>query len=293
VTLAKASLQQLTAGAAPSTTGTAVPVQFNPTTLKLTMTNSIDGGKSRARQVQQYTGTSSTTLGLDLVFDTADEGSTTEAIDVRSKTKEVVRFVLPSGSQNKKAPPRVRFAWGKFVFDGIMSQATEDLDLFSDTGVPLRAKVTISIREQDPKFEALQAGPGAPVAGEGTGAASNPTDQPPPGAPGGQGSGPTDRTAPAIGGESAADFAARNGLDPAAWRGVAAGLDNPLSLPAGLDISFNSGLSAGAGLGVTLGVGVSAGAGISAGVDASLGLQADVSLGASASVSAATRASPA
>jgi hypothetical protein len=155
--------------------------------------------------------------------------------------------------------------------------------------VPLRAKCSISIKEQDPKFEALESGPGvAGGTGEGAGAGSNPDpEEPPPTAPGSTtGSRRTDRTAAAVGGESAADFAARNGLDPSAWRGLAAGIANPLALPAGLDISFNSGLSASAGLGVTLGVGASAGIGLGGGLEASLGLQADVSLGVSASASA-------
>ena len=276
----KAYLQQLTPAANPTPSGNKVPVQFNPTTLKLAMNNSIDVAHQKGRQVQQYKGTSSTTLTLDLIYDTADEGTDDTPVDVRLKTQEVSKFLLPSGPQSKTSPPRVRFHWGTFVFDGVMASLTEDLDHFSSAGTPLRAKCSITIKEQDPKFEALQSGAGAAGAnsGDGAGGSSNPAD------PGSKDKGPTDRSAQAVGGESAADFAARNGLDPAAWRGVAAGIANPLSLPAGLDISFNSGLSASAGLGASLGVGISAGVGLS--VEASLGLQADVSLGVTASASA-------
>jgi hypothetical protein len=285
----KATLSEISASAHPvENLDSKVTVQFNPGSLKLSMTNSIDAGLSRGRQVQQYKGTSSTTLALDLVFDSADEGSTDSPIDVRTKTKQVIKFVLPGGSDHKKSPPRVRFHWGTFIFDGVMSQATEDLDLFAPDGTPLRAKVAISIKEQDPKFEDLKSGPGAKAGTDDpTGAASNPSsDDPavPPGAPGSRGGGPTDKSAAAIGGESLADFAARNGLDPAAWRGLTAGVDNALSLSAGLDIPFNSGLNASAGLG--LGIGVSAGVGLSLGVEASLGLEADVSLGVSATATA-------
>ena len=69
----------------------AVEVQFNPATLSLQMANSIDGGESRGRQTQQYNGTSSTTLSLDLEFDTADEGTTDEPVDVRTRTAAVAR----------------------------------------------------------------------------------------------------------------------------------------------------------------------------------------------------------
>src|SRR5262249_17536816 len=160
-----------------------------------------------------------------LVFDTADEGAAGgEAVNVRDRSKEVSRFVLPAKDGGKKqAPPRVRFRWGTFGFDGVMSSVTEDIELFSATGVPLRSKVTISCKEQTREYIAGRLGPAAA-----NGAAAKPPGQGS-GAPGNAGSG-GDATGVALGGESAADFAARMGLDPAAWRGLAAGLDATLSL---------------------------------------------------------------
>ncbi len=247
--LQKATLTELSPAARPQPVGSAVEVQFNPASLRLQLQNSIDVGRTRGRQVQQYNGTSSTTLSCDLVFDTADEGSTESPVNVRDKTARVRKYLLPKQG-SKQAPPRVRFQWGDLIFEGVMSSLTEELDLFSDGGVPLRAKCSMQIKEQDPRFAANESGPGnatgsgAQPAGGGGGGGTEP------GSEGGGG----ERTAPAIGGESAADFAARNGLDPAAWRGIAAGLDSPLSLPAGRDIDFTPGLSSGPGLGTTSGV---------------------------------------
>lgn len=51
-------------------------VQFNPATMRLQISNATEGGESRGRQVRQHLGKSSTTLTLDLIFDTADEGTT-------------------------------------------------------------------------------------------------------------------------------------------------------------------------------------------------------------------------
>ncbi|HEX5080966.1 MAG TPA: hypothetical protein VFY40_02900, partial [Blastocatellia bacterium] len=65
------------------------PVQFNPTTLKLTLSNQVEGGDSQGRQVRQHIGPSSTTLSLDLIFDTADEGTTENPRSVREKTKKL------------------------------------------------------------------------------------------------------------------------------------------------------------------------------------------------------------
>jgi len=250
-----------------------VAVQFNPATLRLQRANSIDAGKSRGRQVQQYNGTSSTTLNLELEFDTADLDQDGTPVDVRSLTADVSRFVLPGGKGSKQAPPRVRFSWGKFVLTGVMSSANEDLDLFSFDGVPLRAKVSISIKEQDPKFEALERGAGA-----------NPsTSAPPAGAPapagpgtsgGGASKGPADRVAEALDGESAADFLARNGLEPEGWRAIADGVSDVLSLLPGEPIGFSLG---GPLLGVSIGGGEFALGGeldVAGGLDVSLGLGA-------------------
>lgn len=258
----------------------AVPVQFNPTSLKLSRSNSVDGGKSRGRQVQQYNGSSSTTLSVELEFDTADEGTTEAPVDVRTRTAAVARFVLPGGKGSKQAPPRVQFHWGTLIVAGVMTSMSEELDLFSAQGVPLRAKVGIEIKEQDPKFEALERGAGA---NPDTGA--RPAGEPGGGAgPGtsGDGAGPDARTAEALDGESAADFLARNGLDPSAWRAVADAVGNPLSLAAGVAIDFSASLSLEAGIGVS--VGFEAGLDVSLG--ASLGLEAGVEIGVGADLSA-------
>lgn len=241
-----------------------IPVQFNPSTMTLQMSNSNDGGGTRGRQTQQYNGSSSTTLSLDLEFDTADDGTTEQPVDVRTHTRKVAQFVLPGGEASKQAPPRVGFRWGTFELVGVMSSLTEELGLFSSGGVPLRAKVSVQIKEQDPKFDALERGPGAntdtgpPAAGEG-GAAG-------PGGPGTSGGGIADTAAPALAGETPADFLARNGLAPAAWRALGSALGalaDGIELEAGLSVEFAASLSVGVGVGVS--------AGFQAGLDASLG----------------------
>jgi hypothetical protein len=240
-----------------------VPVQFNPATLKLQRSNSIDMGKSRGRQVQQYNGTSSTILTLDLEFDTADADSAGKPVDVRTLTQDVTKFVLPGGKGSKQAPPRVRFRWGQFVLAGVMTSATEDLDLFSADGVPLRAKVSVSIKEQDPKFEALASGPGAnPSSAAGSGSLGS-------GGPGtsGRRGAAVDRVAEALDGESASDFLARQGLEPSAWRSIAQGLSDVLSMTPGEPIGFNIGSSLGG-----FSVGSGAELEIGGGLEASLGL---------------------
>lgn len=263
--LRKAELHVLDRGGASVDT---IAVQFNPTTMQLQMSNSVDGGQSRGRQTQQYNGSASTQLSIDLEFDTADEGRTDDPVDVRTRTDRVRQFVLPGGENSKQAPPRVMFRWGTFELIGVMKSLTEELSLFSADGVPLRSKLSVQINEQDPKFEALERGAGAngssnpPSAGGGSTGGSG---------PGTSGGGPIDRAAAALAGETPADFLARNGLAPDAWRALGSALDalgDGIELQAGLDIGFEASLSLGAGIGVSAGFH----AGIDASLDASLGL---------------------
>ncbi|MDH3299305.1 MAG: hypothetical protein OES24_02250 [Acidimicrobiia bacterium] len=244
-----------------------IPVQFNPTTMSLQMTNSIDGNKNSGRQARKYTGTSSATLSLDLEFDTADLGTNDQPVDVRDQTKKVAQFVLPGGSKAKQAPPRIKFEWGTFELAGVMSSLSEELSLFSPQGVPLRAKLSIQIKEQDPKYAALETGAGAGT-GQGATAAGS----------GAAGNGGNDKAAEANDNETPADFLARNGLAPAAWRALGSALDalgDGIELPIGLGIEFPSSLSIGGGLGLSAGFQAE----LDVSMEASLGL--DVGVGVS------------
>jgi len=280
---------------------TKIPVQFNPNTLKLTISSNLAGGTPAGSQVRQSTGSATTTLALDLVFDTADEGTSDKPRSVREKTAMVERFVVPKGSsESEQKPPKLRFQWGSFFIDGVMDSITIDFDHFASDGTPLRAKVGLSIKEQNSKYMFLQAGQGANQQGN----APSPLSSSP-GAPGSEGGTPN-QSAPALGGESLPDFAARMGLDPSAWRGLStgiggglgiglsaglsagfsaglsAGLSGDLSLDAGVEVGFSANLSASAGIGVTLGVE----AGVSASLEASFGLEASASISAVAGVGA-------
>jgi hypothetical protein len=235
--------------------GTALEVQFNPATLKLSLANQVDPQHTHGQQRRQFLGASSTSLAFDLVFDTAEEGTTTAPVSVRTRTAMVERFLLPT--QDKPSPPRVRFEWNELRLDGVIESLSIDFDLFAYDGTPLRAKMSVTIKEQNRKYQAAQLGP----------AARSARDAP---APGGGGTGPGSsartagglaagaRTEAALGGESAAQFAARVGLDPAVWRGIAGAVDNPLAIGGGVEVSFDPSLGTGGALGVSVGVEIGA-----------------------------------
>ena len=219
--LKKATLQAV--DAEDKAVGPAVSVQFNPTTLRLQFQHNYSNDTSQKSGARQYLGTSSSTLTLDLIFDTADDGTTDEPRSVREKTAIVERFVLPSASSDGSVPPnRVRFEWKDIIVVGVVQgTVTLDYELFASDGTPLRAKASLTIQEQSIKFMKLAAGPGAKR--------TRATAQ-----PGGIGLGGTigitagvsAQASLALGGESAAEFAARVGVDPAAWRGLALSGEN-------------------------------------------------------------------
>ena len=267
--LEKATLQAISSDESAAPLSEPIPVQFNPSSLRLQITNSVEGGESRGKQVRQYTGSSSTTLTLELIFDTADEGATDAPRSVREKTMQVEQFVYPREENGEKqAPPKLRFQWGDLVLEGVVDSLNLEFDHFAPNGVPLRAKANFSFKEQDRRYQFLESGPGANQGGKAPlpGQASL-------GAVGSVGFGFGAQVGLSLGGESAAELAARMGLDPSAWRGLSfeGSIGGSLSLEAGLEVGFSANLNASAGLGVHLG----AGAGAQPSVEGAFGLKAE------------------
>lgn len=260
------------------------PVQFNPTTLHLTLNNRVEGGESQGRQARGFIGHSATTLSLDLIFDTADEGTSENPRSVREKTRKIERFLIRKGEGvQQNSPPTIQFAWGDLIVAGVVESLTIDFDHFAANGIPLRAKVALSIKGQDRDLEFKPddrkgaTAPGRAAAG-GLGASFGVSASV--GVSAGIGVsasvGVSANVGVALDGESAAEFAARVGVEAEAWRGLDLGGENPLSLSAGAEVGFSAGLSASAGIGVTAGVE----AGVSASLAASLGLESNAGLNA-------------
>lgn len=284
--LQKAKLQKVKADENETLIGDPIAVQFNPTSLKLKLSNQVDGGRSNARQRRQQTGASSNVLSMDLIFDTADEGSPGAPVSVRTRTADVEQFVVPA-TNNPDPPPRLRFEWNQLILTGIVENLDIEFDLFAANGVPLRAKMSLSIKEQKPEYQFLRGGSGnqtsdsaanpgesnsASSPGEGTNSPTNPS-------PDAANNAAADQTAAALDDESPAEFASRMGLDPTAWRGLATDLGGGLGLAAGVEVGFSAGLSVSAGVGLSAGVQATAGLSL----EAALGLDASASIGVTSS----------
>jgi hypothetical protein len=243
-TLARATLQRLItdarggAGNGRIPDGDPVSVQFNPATLRLSRRNNVDRtGVTTGSQKRHQPAPEAATLAFDLEFDTTEQGQPGQWVDVRRWTALVRQFVEPTTQAPEAAPPAVRFAWGTLVFDGIIDQVTEELDHFAPDGTPLRAKIAVSIAEQNPDFETGKVGPAARKAPPTP--RQTPTGTPPPGrGPGESGTRRTDRVVPARAGESAQQLLTRLGIDPSGWRAAMTGLPTPLTLAAGTAVQL-------------------------------------------------------
>jgi LysM repeat protein len=219
--------------AARQAVGQPFTVDFNPQSLRLT--HSVGGpaasqgveasGAPRSGGARQVTGTS-TSLSLDLVFDTTRDGS-----DVRQKTQVLVSLARPAAGASGGARV-VRFSWGAFLFVGSIDQIGETIDLFSADGVPLRAAVSLSMRDTAAR-EVRPAGAGA---GASLGASAS------------------------IGASAGAGIGI--GAGASAGIGASAGLGVGASASAGFGASAGVGVSASAGVAVGAGAGVAASAGV-------------------------------
>ena len=140
-----------------------LPVQFNPTELSMEKAAqiaeiAIPGIDS---PVLQFVRGQNEKVTLELFFDSTDQGIGVGATAVTVRTNEFYALVKMSGKEH--APPRCRFGWGE-EFPGLINQAGEvtgtrkafdcivesiqqKFTLFSPEGVPLRATLSVTLRE--------------------------------------------------------------------------------------------------------------------------------------------------
>lgn len=234
---AKAQLIELDASFEKKTDGKSVTIQFNPETLKVSFANQLvqpanasggGVGDQSGPASRQFVGAGTTKLSLQLWFDVGAQLPDTGAhvVDVRELTKNVAYFITPKREGEHYIPPAVRFQWGSFHFDGIMDSLDENLEYFSDEGVPLRASVTIAMSQQRiTEFSGRQGTP----------------SQTPPGIGGAAGAAPgTSPLVQATAGASLQSIAASAGQS-SNWQAVAEanGIENPRLLEPGQLINVN------------------------------------------------------
>jgi hypothetical protein len=155
-----ASFQRL-AGNEP--VGPSIPCQFNPTEYTLSKATqtaevAIPGLDS---PLLQFVRGQSETLTADLFFDSTDAGTGPDAQPVTALTDRVYELVKIDPSTH--APPVCEFAWGlgfpgggldsgltqqrRNSFRCVVESVRQRFTLFSPNGLPLRATLSVSLRE--------------------------------------------------------------------------------------------------------------------------------------------------
>jgi hypothetical protein len=171
----------------------AIPFDFNPETLTFKVsTGEARDPARRGRQQTQNVGASQATLSFECQFDSTrprasdgagSENGAVEQRDVRRRTRAIADLLQATTPGRQPTPRRVRFLWGSFSFDGVVSQHQETFDYFSAEGVPLRSKVSLTLTEKDFRYNvsAEQAEPqrdGATGFASGTGGGDSPLPDP-------------------------------------------------------------------------------------------------------------------
>jgi hypothetical protein len=185
-----------------------IPVMFNPPEYRIQKTNQFAevGIPGLGSSLLQFVKGNSETLSMDLFFDTTDLG-----VDVRVFTELVVS--LTSLNAKTHAPPSLVFIWGTLIFPCVLESVTQHFDYFNPTGMPLRARLTVSLKGQDLLEDLLS---------------SIPLES-------------ADRTKGVVvkSGDTLQGIAAEEYDDPRQWRLIAdaSNIDNPLTIQPGLALT--------------------------------------------------------
>jgi len=125
-----------------------IPVEFNPTEYTRTKGAqlaeiTIPGLDS---PIIQFIRGQTETLKLELFFDTTDAGLAEGAVDVRTLTQSFYQLVKIQPKTH--APPRIRLTWGEGLsFRAIVESVDQKFTLFTPAGVPVRATLSVALRE--------------------------------------------------------------------------------------------------------------------------------------------------
>ncbi|MGI9332480.1 MAG: LysM domain-containing protein [Gammaproteobacteria bacterium] len=127
----------------------AVPIHFNPTEYQIQKSNSFAEIAIPGLETPplQFVRGAVEKLTTELLVDTSD---TLE--DVREKYTDRLRDLMRIKS-DLHAPPIVRLVWDKDLFTGVVDKLSITYVMFTPQGVPIRAKLNLSLMEYRPVEE--------------------------------------------------------------------------------------------------------------------------------------------
>lgn len=149
--------------------GETITAMFNPE--RYTVSKSLQlaeiGIPGLDSPVVQYIRGQNEKISMELFFDTTDNGMVGDVKDVRDESSKVYALMKVDGELH--APPRVLLEWGlagQLTSHGasiepwlVLESVSEEFNLFSPDGVPLRARLNVTFREAWTIEEQLQVTP--------------------------------------------------------------------------------------------------------------------------------------
>lgn len=156
----------------PKIAPTDVNLQYNPTEIVLEKNVHVAEIPipGLTAPLQQFVRGEAETLRLELFFDTSDQGMGLSSVSVTTLTDKIYALarIVPDGH----APPIVTFNWGsdfpgnelppqlgsqgRQSFTGVVINIRQTFTLWSAGGTPLRAKLSLTLREYIPLQEQLK-----------------------------------------------------------------------------------------------------------------------------------------
>jgi Contractile injection system tube protein/LysM domain len=123
-----------------------VPLRFNPTEYQVSKSNTFSEIPIPGLETPllQYVRGGSEMLTLEALVDTSDT-----LVDVRERYVNRLRGLM-SPNAKEHAPPIVSFVWDSTVFTGVLESLGVTYVLFAPDGVPLRARLSLSLKQYRP-----------------------------------------------------------------------------------------------------------------------------------------------
>lgn len=128
-----------------------VDVLFNPNEYTLQSGNKYSWQTIPGLQspIAQFISGDTTTLTMDLFFDTYEAGT-----DVRKYTSKISGLL--DVDRDLHAPPTCRFVWGSLDFKGVAEKVTQRFTMFLDSGIPVRATLNVTFQGMQSMTEQYQ-----------------------------------------------------------------------------------------------------------------------------------------
>jgi nucleoid-associated protein YgaU len=150
--LEKALIQPLDEKGNPK--GQPVKVLFNPKEYSIEKSNQFQSTTvpGLSTPITQFVSGSAQTLTMELFFDSYEKGE-----DVRDYTGKLT--ALLDIDADLHAPLICKFIWGKLEFKATLERVSQRFTMFLDSGIPVRATLSVTFKEYKTMTEQLQSPP--------------------------------------------------------------------------------------------------------------------------------------